>query len=230
MFKELSKIKIIIGLGNPGKRYEGTYHNVGFLAVDYLSKNPLLNFPIGSEKKANTSLFSTTRPTCLSNSGGRGELIEETKFHKFKLLKAGTHMNESGNFVDKTLKKYHLQPQEVLIVHDDSDIELGKYKISFGRSSAGHQGVESVIRKLKTKNFWRLRIGIRRNADKRGLETQINADNISINQRKNLRESAAFRMKAGEFVLKKINSRDKKTLAQAFEEIGKKFYKQPKQS
>ncbi|MEK7114725.1 MAG: aminoacyl-tRNA hydrolase, partial [Patescibacteria group bacterium] len=116
------KPRLIIGLGNPGKEYEKTYHNAGFLFVDYLinSQLPITNY---------------------------------------KLLKTDVYMNQSGNFVKKTLKKYKIKPEEILIVHDDSDIELGKYKISFGRGSAGHNGVQSIIDALKTKNFWRLRIG-----------------------------------------------------------------------
>ena len=85
-----------------------------------------------------------------------------------KILKSKTYMNESGNFVAKIAKQYKAKPEEILIVHDDSDIELGKYKISFKKGTAGHKGIHSIIEKLKTKNFYRLRIGIRppKNKDK----------------------------------------------------------------
>lgn len=158
-------VKIIIGLGNPDKEYANTYHNVGFLFIDYLLKNP----PI------------------------------------IKLLKSDVFMNESGKFVAKTLKKTNVKPEEILIVHDDSDIEIGKYKISFGRGSAGHNGVESVIKSLKTKNFWRLRIGIRPHI-------RINQHKISINQRP----------KAAAFVLKKISKKDLGILEKVFEEAAEK--------
>jgi len=108
-------------------------------------------------------------------------------------------MNQSGNFVKAALKKYKIKPEEVLIVHDDSDIELGKYKISFGRGSAGHRGVESIIKSLGAKNFWRLRIGIRRRLTRtlRGL-TQT---------------------KAIDLVLKKINKKDLEVLEKVFQTI-----------
>ncbi len=153
------KVKLIIGLGNPGKEYEKTYHNVGFLAIDFLAKNP----PIA------------------------------------KLLKSGGYMNQSGLFVAKASKKYGAKPDEILIVHDDSDIELGKYKISFGRGSAGHRGVQSIIDALATKNFWRLRIGIGKVAKKKaGLPAE------------------ARQAKAGEIVLKKITKKDLEILEQVF--------------
>jgi len=149
-------IKLIIGLGNPGKEYEKTYHNVGFLAIDFLAKNP---------------------PAA-------------------KLLKSGGYMNQSGSFVAKASKKYGVKPDEILIVHDDSDIELGKYKVSFGRGSAGHRGIDSIIKSLGTKNFWRLRIGIGRQIANR--EAQI------------------VKRKAKEFVLKKITKKDLEILEQVF--------------
>ena len=152
------KPRLIIGLGNPGKEYEKTYHNAGFLFVDYLinSQLPITNY---------------------------------------KLLKTDVYMNQSGNFVKKTLKKYKIKPEKILIVHDDSDIELGKYKISFGRGSAGHNGVQSIIDALKTKNFWRLRIGIRKVSS---IKYQVS------------------RKKASELVLKKISEKDLKILSQEF--------------
>ncbi len=148
------KPRLIIGLGNPGKKYEKTYHNVGFLAIDCLDK-------------------------CHASST------------ECRSLKSDIYMNQSGLFVAKVLKKSNAKPKEILIVHDDSDIELGKYKLSFGRSSAGHKGVESVIQSLGTKNFWRLRIGIRKTT----------------------------RKKAGEFVLKKINKKDLEIFKQLFKAI-----------
>src|SRR3989344_4878171 len=78
-----------------------------------------------------------------------------------KLLKSDVFMNASGQFVKKALKKYGTKPHEILIAHDDSDIALGNYKLSFDRNSAGHKGAQSVIDALGTKKFWRLRIGIR---------------------------------------------------------------------
>ena len=154
------KPKIVIGLGNPGKEYEKTCHNAGFLFIQYLM----------DKKPANS----------------------EFRIQNSELLKSDVYMNESGKFVAKIMRKTGVKPQEILIVHDDSDIELGKYKLSFGHGSAGHKGAESIIKSLGAKNFWRLRIGIRKKAT---------------------------RKKAEKFVLKKISKSDLEILNNVFEEI-----------
>ncbi len=156
----LPNIKLLIGLGNPGKDTQKTYHNAGFLFIDYAK-------------------------TKLPDAG-------------YSFLKTNCFMNESGNFVRKTLKKYKLRPEEILIAHDDSDIEIGRYKLNFGRGSAGHRGVESIIKNLKTKNFWRIRIGIRKKGQK---------------------------SKASEIVLKKMSAEDMKKLKGCFEELIRFLYK-----
>ena len=145
------KIKLVIGLGNPNLNYANTYHNVGHLFIDFLTKNLKL---------------------------------------KAQSLKSEVYMNMSGNFVSKELKKRGLKTNELLIVHDDSDIELGKYKLSFGRGAAGHHGVENIIKAFGTNKFWRLRIGIRKKTGK-----------------------------AEGFVLKKISAADKKILNEVFSKI-----------
>ena len=71
------------------------------------------------------------------------------------------YMNESGIDVKKLVKSHGIKPEELLLVHDDSDILLGEYKLSFNRNAGGHKGVDHTIKQLKTKTFWRLRIGIR---------------------------------------------------------------------
>lgn len=132
-----------------------------------------------------------------------------------KLFKSDFFMNESGAFVKKIMKKHGLKSEELFVAHDDSDIQIGRYKISFGHGSAGHKGAESIIKNLKTstkskfasdgKNFWRLRIGVRSKID------------LPI-------ESASRRIKAGDFVLKKISAEDKKTLEKVFDQIGKVIF------
>lgn len=93
----------------------------------------------------------------------------ENNFKNKKTILAKTQifMNESGRAVAKLLKSNRMSPKNILIVHDDIDIPWGNFKFSFGRSSAGHKGVESIIKTLKTKNFWRLRIGIQPATEKR---------------------------------------------------------------
>jgi len=147
------KPRLIIGLGNPDKKYKNTYHNIGILAIDFLD------------------------PASFA-----------------ELLKSDNYMNQSGLFVLKAAKKYSVKPEEILVIHDDSDIELGEYKLSFGRGSAGHRGVQSIIDSLGTKNFWRLRIGIGK-----------------------IRKST--KMKAINLVLKKITKSDWKIFKKIFSEI-----------
>lgn len=163
-----SQIKLVIGLGNPGKKYENTYHNVGHLFVNYLKTHNL-------------------KPITYN-------------------LKTDCYMNESGKFVRAAMKKRGLKSKELLIVHDDSDINIGDYKIDFDRGGAGHKGVESVIKALKTKKFWRLRIGIRALDPKRLVPN-------------NLRPRA----KAGELVLKEISPQDKKLFETVFREISREI-------
>ena len=115
------------------------------------------------------------------------------------LVASNAYMNESGSFVARELKKRGLKPEALLIAHDDSDIELGKFKLSFGRGAAGHKGAESVIKVLRTGDFWRLRIGIRPGAGSGKRETK--------------------RPKAKEFVLKKITAAHRRIFRKVFEKI-----------
>ena len=117
----------------------------------------------------------------------------------FQLLKTDIYMNKSGLFVKEALKKYKVKPENLLVIHDDSDIGLGKYKLSFGRGAAGHKGVQNTINQLKTKDFWRLRIGIRPTATGPG------------------------RVKADQLVLKKISPAAKKKLEKVFKELSEKW-------
>ncbi len=106
-------MKLVIGLGNPGKQYLGTRHNVGQDFAAYAKGHA-------------TDVF----------------------------------MNNSGPAVKKLLEQQNLAPEDVVIAHDDLDITFGTYKISFDRNAGGHHGIESTIAALRTKAFWRLRIGI----------------------------------------------------------------------
>ncbi|GMR19049.1 MAG: aminoacyl-tRNA hydrolase [Patescibacteria group bacterium] len=119
-------MKIIIGLGNPGKKYERTRHNVGHWVVDMLRDQ-------------------------------RSEIGDQVKLHKTTIL-----MNESGKEVRQLSVDHKLSTNDLLVVHDDVDLEPGRWKLQFNRSSAGHKGVQSVISELGTQEFWRLRIGIGR--------------------------------------------------------------------
>ncbi len=135
-------MKIIVGLGNPGDKYQKTRHNTGEF---YLTK--LRN--VWSEKdfsESKTALWLETK-------------VEKNKV--FLIFPTG-FMNNSGDSLKKTLTKLKIKPKpaDIMVIHDDLDIELGRMKMSFARSSAGHNGVESIIKTLKTNKFWRLRVGI----------------------------------------------------------------------
>lgn len=136
---------LIVGLGNPGKKYQKTRHNVGFRAVEEFGKKN--NFPdFSSSKKFNAEI-------------SKGNLNSK----KIILAKPQTFMNASGKTVKLLTKFYALDPKNLIIIHDDIDLPLGKIKISKSRGSAGHKGVQSIINELKTKNFIRFRIGIKLN-------------------------------------------------------------------
>lgn len=145
-------MQIIVGLGNPGEQYKNTRHSAGFMAVDALALKLGLKWETNKKFKAETA-----------DSFG---LI---------LIKPQTFMNNSGFSAAAVLSYYKLWPKKLgrlktanadlskilTIIHDDLDIEFGKYKISVDSRSAGHKGVASIINQLKTKNFRRLRIGLK---------------------------------------------------------------------
>jgi len=145
-------MKIIVGLGNPGEKYKNTRHNIGFMAIDAIANQLNLDWQENKKLKAQIS-----------------------KNQDVILIKPLTFMNNSGQAVQAILSYYKLLPRklgllkiknsnlsEVLtIIHDDIDIDLGKYKTSIDSRSAGHNGVQSIINHLKTKNFNRIRIGIK---------------------------------------------------------------------
>lgn len=134
---------LIIGLGNPGKEYDDTRHNVGRIIVSAFAK-------------AHDAAFSFNKKwNALSTEGRIGK-------EKFTLLLPETFMNKSGNAVAPAIRFYKIKPAATILIHDDSDIPLGRAKISFNKSSGGHKGVESVIRALKTEKFYRIRIGIQK--------------------------------------------------------------------
>ena len=133
---------LVIGLGNPGNTYERTRHNIGReIAAACAQAHNFGAFRF--EKKWNSQ-------------------IEEGKIGKTKAVIAlpDTMMNKSGGAVAPVARFYKIKPKNIFVIHDDADIPLGRAKLSHGKRSAGHKGVESVIRALKTKDFWRFRIGI----------------------------------------------------------------------
>ena len=137
-------MKLIIGLGNPGKKYEETRHNVGFMAVDFLQKK--MDMP---EFKLNKKCKS-----------------EISKENGIILAKPQTFMNNSGEAALCLISFFKIDPEKIIIIHDDLDLGFGKIRKSENRGSAGHNGVQSIIDNLKTKSFMRLRVGIDRPPEK----------------------------------------------------------------
>ncbi len=136
-------MKLIIGLGNPGKKYQKTWHNLGFLTLEKLQEN--LGLPKFKPAKKFESEISTGRL-------GREKII---------LAKPLTFMNNSGRAVEK-LKKYHrLKPKEIIIIRDDLDLPLGKIRIAKNSSAGGHNGIKSIINYLKSQNFVQIKIGVK---------------------------------------------------------------------
>jgi len=158
-------MKIIVGLGNPGEKYQKSRHNAGWLFLDYLIKEP-----VWKENKKFQAL--------IHEEGG------------FMFVKPLTFMNNSGYSLRKIMDYYKLIPKQLglfnkkncdlsdslLIIQDELDLDFGKIKLSVNSGSAGHRGIESVINHLKTNNFKRLRLGIKNEL----LKTKIPADKFVL--------------------------------------------------
>jgi PTH1 family peptidyl-tRNA hydrolase len=137
-------MKIIVGLGNPGEKYENTRHNLGFLVLDHLLKHlgdSKIDWDHSNKLKSDISTFT---------------LKEE----KVLLSKPQTYMNNSGMAVQLLKDFYKVEPEDLWIVYDELDLPLGSMKIRFGGAAAGHHGVESIMDAIGTDKFWRFRLGI----------------------------------------------------------------------
>lgn len=143
-------MKLIVGLGNPGEKYEHTRHNLGFTVVDHVLKD---------SASAKHSVWS-------SNDKVKSDIVllewkpKEGEGEKVILAKPQTYMNNSGMAVSLLASYYKVQPEDIWIVYDELDLPLGSMKIRFGGAAAGHHGVESIMEKLGTDKFWRFRLGI----------------------------------------------------------------------
>jgi len=137
-------MKLIVGLGNPGREYEKTRHNIGFNVLDLLADKYNITF---SENKKFNAL----------------EASFNLKGEKVILVKPLTFMNLSGDSVIKYINYYDIDINNLLVIHDDLDMELGKIRIVFDSSSGGHNGIKSIINNLNSQKFTRLKIGISHN-------------------------------------------------------------------
>lgn len=133
-------MKLIVGLGNPGNQYEITRHNIGFLAIDQLSIEKKISL---RKKKFHSVYGSSLVCGC-----------------KVIIAKPLIFMNRSGEAVSALASYYGITIENIMVIHDDMDIEFGKLKVKTGGGSAGHRGVDSLIQYLKEDNFLRIRVGI----------------------------------------------------------------------
>lgn len=135
-------MKLIVGLGNPDKCYEKTFHNVGFMAIDYMAEK------LG---------VLITKKMC-------DGIVGETRINgdKVFLLKPLTYMNLSGIAVDKMMRKFKIMPEDVYVFVDDIDLPLGKIRYRENGSAGTHNGLKSIVNETATTNFKRLKIGIGR--------------------------------------------------------------------
>ena len=136
-------MKMIVGLGNPGKEYELTRHNVGFMVVDSYAKA----YHIDKFKEKFSGLYA--------------KIYHNGEY--FILLKPLSYMNLSGTVVKRFATFYKIKPEDILVVHDDLDLPVGKIKIKSKGSSGGHNGIKNIIENLNTELFPRLKIGISKN-------------------------------------------------------------------
>ena len=133
---------MIVGLGNPGIMFKDTYHNAGALAVEYLARE----FENGGEPVAWKARKKAFRYAAVDGCA---------------LVLPLTFMNESGAAVKAAMKKFSAEVKDITLIHDESDVVIGTYKVSTVRNAAGHKGVTSVMDALGAKDFTRIRIGIR---------------------------------------------------------------------
>lgn len=151
------QIKMIVGLGNPGDEYANTRHNVGFMTLDALSS--LSDVRASSWIMKRGALISEAQIFAPSNALQVGA---SRVAHSVLLVKPQSFMNCSGGPVSKLASDYELDPEEILVIHDELDLPAGDVRVKVGGGHAGHNGLRSIIDKLQSNAFVRVRIGIGR--------------------------------------------------------------------
>jgi len=148
--------KLIVGLGNPGSKYENTRHNVGRMAIDKIAEK------FDAEWQPETGIYL------------KAEF--KTKGKQFLLCKPDTYMNNSGEAVKKIADKYSVNPNDIIIIVDEYNFPLGRIQLKQSGSDGGHNGTASIINELKDENFWRLRCGIGNDFGPNGLVDYVLSD------------------------------------------------------
>ena len=132
-------MRLVVGLGNPGKEYENTRHNIGYMFLDYITNKHDFKF----NKKFNAMEYET-------NINGE----------KLLYIKPLTFMNLSGESIIKYVNFYKLNSEDILVIQDDLDMEIGRYKLMFNHGDGGHNGIKNIILNIGSREFLRLKIGI----------------------------------------------------------------------
>ena len=146
-FKE--RMRLIVGLGNPEERYKNNRHNVGFMVLDRIANSQsLIAYRLENQFQSE-----------ITQTGGVG--VDRVIF-----AKPMTYMNNSGEAVLKLTNYYKIDKDDLVVICDDLDLELGEIRIRKSGSSAGHNGVRSIIERIRDDNFWRIRVGVGSNRDK----------------------------------------------------------------
>jgi peptidyl-tRNA hydrolase, PTH1 family len=175
--------QLIVGLGNPGSKYDKTRHNIGFEVVDALARRAQISW---SENRKFQAFL--------------GEGFSSTR-EKLRLLKPLTYMNASGQAIRAAIDWYKLAPESVLIVYDDLDLPVGRLRMRLSGSAGGHNGMKSAIAHLGTDNFPRLRIGIAKSAPERDTISHV-LGKFSPEETKVISEVLQFAVDAVEIALK----------------------------
>jgi PTH1 family peptidyl-tRNA hydrolase len=135
-------MKLIVGLGNPGFLYARNRHNIGFMCVSHLARTRKIRF---DRKQGHAR-------TGIGNIAG----------YRVVLARPQTYMNASGESVSALMKKLNVSAADVIVIHDDLDLPVGKIRLRWGGSSGGHKGIDSIIAHIGTQDFYRVRVGIGR--------------------------------------------------------------------
>jgi PTH1 family peptidyl-tRNA hydrolase len=135
-------MKLIVGLGNPGFLYVRNRHNIGFMCINHLAKRQHIKFD-RKQGHARTGIGNIASSRAV-------------------LAKPQTYMNASGEAVDALMKKLNVKQDDLIVIHDDLDLPTGKIRLRLGGSSGGHKGIDSIITRLGTQDFYRVRVGIGR--------------------------------------------------------------------
>ena len=181
-------LQLFVGLGNPDKKLLVTRHNVGFWFLDSLSKK--LNRDFVYSKKLDSDIFTN-----------------EYNNQEFTMMKPMSYINNSGIPIKKFIKNKNIEPENILVIYDDIDLTVGKIRLKHGGGSGGHNGLNSIVEQLGSKNFWRLRIGIGKPEDKNrtveyvlgkpsksDMETIMDSINLSLDEINNFFDGEASKL------------------------------------